>query len=153
MHSFPTAKDVSEHLLARTGRALLTGDAALFESCLTFPNVMQSFDGQVLCETPEHFREIFAQVMRHMRRSGVTEMSRHCVAAAYRDATTVEATHECRMLAGTRVTQPAYPVFSVLKRVQGLWKISYSAYAIIDAPDHSQALGTTLAPAPYAARA
>lgn len=135
-----TAQQVSEYLLDKTGRALLTGDVDLFQSCMAFPNIMQTFDGQICCETPAHFRVIFGGVMRHFRSSGVTDMIRHCVAARYLDPVTVEATHESRVLSGNTVVQPAYPVFSLLKWIEGDWRITSSVYAITDAPAHSRAL-------------
>lgn len=135
-----TAREISEYLLERTGRALMSGDLALFESCIALPQHLESFDGRVYCETPEHFQTIFFSVVAHLRNSGVTQMIRHCVAAEFRDENTVEATHEARLLAGDQVVQPAYPVFSVLKRIDGVWKITYSMYAITEAPAYSQAV-------------
>lgn len=135
-----SAHDVSEYLLEKTGRALMTRDAPLFRSCMSLPQYIETFEGRVLCETPQYLDQIFYSVVDYLRKGGVTELVRHCVAAEFRDPNTVEATHEARLLAGTQVIQPAYPVFSVLKRFEDGWKITYSMYAIADAPGHSEAM-------------
>ena len=135
-----TPHAVSEFMLDRTGRALLNSDAQLFETCMALPQHMETFEGSIYCETIAHLHTIFYSVVDHMHRCNVTDLARHCIAAEYRGPDTIEATHETRILSGTRVIQPAYPVFSILQRIEGRWKITYSMYAITDAPVHSQAL-------------
>ncbi len=143
-----TSKDVSEYLLDRTGRALMTGDAALYSSCMALPQHVETFDGRVYCETAAHLERIFFAVVDHMHKTGVTDLVRHCVSSRFIDPDTVEATHESRVLVGNNMIQPAFPVFSILKRIEGVWKVSYCMYAITEAPDHSRALITPNAESP-----
>jgi hypothetical protein len=135
-----TPRDVSEFLLARTKRAIMSRDAALFASCFALPQHFETFEGRIFCESTSHLNAIFFSVVDHMRKSGMTDMVRHCVAAEFRDPDTIEATHEGRLLSGNRVMQPAYPVFSIIKKFDDRWKITYSMYAITDAPGHSRAM-------------
>jgi hypothetical protein len=145
-HTAKEAHEVSEYLLERTGRALMTRDADLFETCMTLPQHFETFDGKLFCETSAHLHAVFHSVVDHMQKSGVTDLVRHCIVAEFRDADTVEATHEARVLAGDNMIQPAYPVFSILKRIKGLWMVTYSMYAVSDAPEHSHALISVLPP-------
>lgn len=148
-----TARDIAEQMLERTGQAMLTGDAALFESCVGFPSVFQTFDGQVCCETPQHFALIFRSVERYLRQMCVTDMVRNCIEAQFTDPETISMTYECRMLSGHVVTQPAYPVFTILRWQDGGWKITFSSYAITDAPEHSKAIVTEDRPSALALEA
>lgn len=107
---------------------------------MVLPQFFETFEGKVYCDTTAHLDAIFYSVVDHMRKQNVTDLVRHCIAAEYRSPDIIEATHEARLLSGARVIQPAYPVFSILNRIGGLWKISYSMYAITDAPAHSRAL-------------
>lgn len=118
----------------------MSRDAELFSSCMVLPQVFETFEGRVCCETRAHLDAIFFSVVDHMRKRNVTDLARHCIAAEYRSPDIIEATHEARLLSGTHVIQPAYPVFSILRRIKGLWKVSYSMYAIADAPAHSHAM-------------
>lgn len=118
----------------------MSRDAGLFETCMDLPQQIETFEGRLQCESSAHLHAIFHSIVDHLRKSNVTDMARHCIAAEYRGPDIIEATHESRLLSGTQVIQPAYPVFSILRRINGLWKITYSMYAITDAPAHSQAI-------------
>ena len=133
-------KAVSESLLEKTGAAYKSGDAESVVQCFLLPQEMGTFEGRRLMETPEQLRDTFEAVRLYHRRLGVTQMVRHCLVAEYKDADTIEATHESRLLSGQRLVQRPYPAFSVLKRIGGVWKIASSQYAITDAPFLSDAL-------------
>ena len=138
--AFTSARDVSEYLLARTGQAYATGDFDLFASCFALPQWMETFEGRRLVATTDDLRQLFDAVRAHFCRLGVTDLVRHCVVAEFRDPDTIEATHESRLLAGTRLVQPPYPCFSVLKRTEAGWQVAGGQYAIQDALAHSAAL-------------
>lgn len=137
---FSSAQQVSEYLLKRTEQAFLTDDFAEFEACLTLPYTIETFEGRRVLNTSEELRSLFAAVRGHHRKNGVTAMARHVIEAAFKDPETVEATFETRLLNGTVLTQKPYPVFSVLKYIDGEWRASSMTFAIGDSPSHNAAL-------------
>lgn len=136
----PDPRDVSEALLEKTGAALMSGDFETFQACFILPQEMETFEGLQRIETTAQLRKIYDAVRRYHARLAVTYMARNCLEAEYRDDDTVEATHETRLLSGQRLIQRPFPVFSVLKRVDGVWHVASTKYAIVDAPELSQAL-------------
>ena len=138
-----SARDVSEHLLERTGRAIMAGDFAGFAACFALPQEIDTFVGPRKIETLEELEATFKDVGRHYRSLGVTQLVRHCVDARFRDEDTVESTHETRLLNGDILAQAPFPVFSILKRTDEGWKIASGQYAIADAPAHNAALNGT----------
>ncbi len=138
--SFSSARQVSEHLLKRTERAFLTDDVGEFKECLVLPYSIETFDGRRVLETPSELQELFYAIRTHHRKTGVTAIVRHVVEAAFKDPETIEATFETRLLNGTVLTQKPYPVFSVLKCIEGEWRARSMTFAIDDSPDHNAAL-------------
>jgi hypothetical protein len=126
----------------------MTSDADLFARCMALPQQIETSEGREYCETPEHLRAIFFAVTDHFRKTGVTDIVRHCVAAEFRDPDTIEATHETRLLAGNQIVKPAYPAFSILKRIEGQWKVSNCIYAVDDTTELNRAILTPATPDP-----
>lgn len=125
-----TPRDVSEYLLARTGEAYLTGDFDMFAACFALPHRMETFEGATLITTPAQLHSLFLGMRGYLESLGVTDMVRRCVAAEFRDPDTIEATHETSMLAGSRLIQPTYPCFSVLRKTDLGWQIADGQYAV-----------------------
>lgn len=138
--NFTTAKDVSENLLDRTGKALMSGDFDLFASCFVLPHVIETFQGRRTVETVDDLKKVFDGVTAYFRQKNVTELARHCVEAEFRDDDTIVATHMSRVVSGARLVQKPYPVLSVLRKIGENWIISDSMYAIEDQPAHAKAL-------------
>lgn len=137
---FDTAEDIAEYFLDRTGTALMTGDFDLFASCFLLPQKMETFQGRRDIETLSDLREVFDGVTLHFKRKNATQLERHCIEARFRDPDTVVSTHMSRLVSGSSLVQKPYPVMSVLKRVDGIWQISDSMYAIEDEESHARAL-------------
>ena len=131
MSDIQRAIETAEFLLAETGRALMTGDFALFHQYFLLPQKLETFDGERIVETLRDLQDLFDNVRGYYARTGVTDIERRCVAAAFKNSDTIEATHDSRLLAGSNLIQAPYAVFSVLQRVDGIWKISDSKYAVI----------------------
>jgi len=141
------ASDVSEYLLARTAEAYMSGDFEKFAAFFILPQQMETFEGRILIKTTDDLRDFFDAMRKHFCRLGITDLVRRCVVAEFRDPDTIEATHESRLLAGTRLVQPPYPCFSILKRTEAGWRVADGQYAIQDVPAHSSALtGATGSP-------
>lgn len=137
---FDTARSVSEHLLEKTGAALMTRDFENFEPYFLLPQQIATFDGERYIETRDELLCLFDAVCTYLEKSGVTQMVRHCVEARFQDKTTVIATHESRFVNRDVITQQPFPVLSVLKYNGSNWQVANSSYAIADRADHNAAL-------------
>ncbi|SEM75177.1 hypothetical protein SAMN05216227_100236 [Pseudorhodobacter antarcticus] len=141
MRDFATAKEVAEYSLEQTGIGLMSGDFDLFAPHFLLPQYVKTFDGKRLLQTREDVRSVFDAVRAHFNKLQVTLLSRTCISAEFQDADTVFSTHETRLIARDVMVQQPYPVFSVLRRVGGVWLVADSEYAIVEAPWHSKAFG------------
>lgn len=141
MTTYPSpACAVSEMLLEETRVALLKGDFEAFAVHFLFPQVIDTFEGRHRLNSREELRAVFEAVCGQNRAIGVTDMVRTCIAAAFKDPDTIEATHVARLLAGTRLLQEPHTVLSLLRRVGGTWKIASSQYAMREAAPLRRAL-------------
>lgn len=127
-----TAKEVSEHLLHITAKALMTQDFEMFAACFHLPQTMNTMGRRIVAETRFDLRRSFESNCRHLESIGVTELRRECVAAVFHGENRVEATHLSSLIADGKDLVPPYPVFSVLERIDGNWIIMSSEYALDD---------------------
>ena len=137
---FKSAREVSEYLLQQTGTAFSQNDEDAFIQHFSLPNEIETFEGRKKINTPEDLRKVFRAVKAHYDKTGVTDVVRHCVEAAFIDETTVVATHETRLICGAMITRAPFPVLSVLKFNGTAWQIESSKYAIEDHHAHNKAL-------------
>lgn len=136
----PTARDIAEYLLDCTGAALKSGDFEQFFCCFNLPLEIHTFDGWQSIKVKEDLQTVFENVRKYHRKMCATDFVRTCLAAEFKDPDTIHMAHESRLLQGTRHLQKPYPVFSIVERVDGRWKVGRSEYAVIDSPDLSKAL-------------
>ncbi len=135
-----TAKDVSEHLLRITAKALMQRDFELFATCFFLPQTMNTMGRRIVAETRFDLRRAFESNCDHLESIGVTELRRECVAAIFHGENRVEATHLSTLIANGEEVVPPYPVFSVLEKVDGSWVIMSSEYALDDQSGGAKAL-------------
>ena len=119
---------------------MFSGDFEAFLDCFELPHPVETFEGRRVIEDRVELHAVFQAVRRHYKSLGVTMIARHCVEATFKGANTVEATHMARLMRRNALVQAPYPVFSVLRRVGGFWKIAHSKYAIADAPKLSSVI-------------
>ena len=136
-HKFTTAKDLSNAVLERLGHAFTSEDFDLFKSCVVLPLTVETFDGTRVIDSDTALQALYCAIQLHHRNTGVTDMVCHCIESEFKDPNTVVSTFETRLLNGTTMTQNPFPVFSVLTRSGGNWKLSSMTYAICDRPDHN----------------
>ncbi|KPP92530.1 MAG: Serine/threonine protein kinase involved in cell cycle control [Rhodobacteraceae bacterium HLUCCA08] len=141
-------RDIHQLLLDVTGRALMAGDFDAFARHFTLPQQIDSFEGLLLVKDSDQLRVVFDGVCAHYRSHGVTEMVRTSTEAAYQGADKITCTHESRLYRGETLIHAPYSAFSVLVRTGDGWKVSFSQYAITDAPDLNAALAGHPVPAP-----
>ena len=135
-----TAREVTEDLLARSQTAFLTDDFSEFADCMGLPYRIETFDGHRLLDTRDQLQDLFLAVRAHHRKTGVTDMDRHVVEAEFQDPATIATTFETRLLNGNVLTQKPYPVFSIIKLINGKWQVTNMSFAIDDNDDHNAAL-------------
>ncbi|MEJ8561309.1 hypothetical protein QTO30_08800 [Yoonia sp. GPGPB17] len=141
------ASDIAQALLEVTGNALMTGDFEAFKSAFHVPQKMATLAGPIHMETVEDMERAFREMCQHFKVIGLTEMIRTCVAAEYKSPALVESTHVAELLRnGKRLNEP-YPVFSTLQKIDGVWKVTGSEYALD--PMNGQALALKKADASH----
>ncbi len=135
-----TARDVAESLLEKSGAALKNGDFDSFLECFELPQDIATFDGRKTIETPEDLQEIFDGVRALYRRRNVTQIIRQCLEAEFRDENTITTTHQSRNLSGDQLVQAPVTAYSIVKKIDGVWRISYSQYASSDDAELNETL-------------
>ena len=134
------AIDIASAILEITGTALMNGDFDAFAAVFHTPQMMATMTGPVHMETVEDMRRAFDEMHRHFKETGVTDMIREVVAADYTSDTRIESTHVSEVLRnGKRQAQP-YPVFSVIEKIDGTWKVTASEYALEDSNGQARAI-------------
>lgn len=134
------AMAIAEELLKRTGDAYVSGDAEAFADCFLLPQEIDTLDGKRLITTRAEIIATFEAMREYFRVEGITIMDRRCVSAEFSNPDTITHTHESRLLRGDMQVREPYPSLSVLRRVDGEWKIAYSQYIITDSPAHNRVL-------------
>ena len=133
----PSAREVAEDLLERSGQGMMTGDFVLFSSCFSLPTRMETFEGSRVLETLEELKTVFDGVRAYYKKTGVTAVRRHIVDAEYRNPTSIVSTHNASTFVNDELIQQPYDVLSVLELRNGSWTIRHSEYLITDVEEHS----------------
>lgn len=108
---------------------------------------MVTMGGPIYMETLEDMRRAFDEMHHYLKGIGTTEMMRACVASKYTSPTRIESTHVTELLQhGKRLNEP-YPVFSVIEKIDGGWKVTHGEYALEET--NGQALALSRADASY----
>lgn len=137
---FTTAREVSEHLLEATGTALMCGDFDSFQQHFLLPQELQTFEGMRVLKHVDDLKSAFEAVRSFYHRTGVTDIARHCIEAAFKDEQTIEAVHETRLLSGHVLCKMPFATLSTLRLVDGHWMVNGTSYAIAEPPGLNSAL-------------
>lgn len=144
-----SAHEISEHLLERTGNAIMSDRFPDFLACFVLPYHLETLESSQLISTAPDMEATFRAVRAHLTTHSITLMARHCVSASFRSETEVAATHETRLISRGVLVQQPYPTFSLIRRGwDKKWRIAHSSYVIVD----SDPLNAALAPHPQPAR-
>lgn len=136
------AHRISNDLLVRSGLAIMEGDFDAFAHCFHLPHEIETFAGSNLIETRDGLREVFRLVRHRYVALSVTELARFIISAEYTDETTIKSAHESRLMNGKHLVQEPFPCFSVIRRIDGIWRVANSSYAIADCRELQNALMT-----------
>jgi len=137
---FTTAKEVAQDLLDKTGAGLLSGNHIGLLPLFILPQELETFEGRRIITTEAEMSAVFEAVSDHLRNLGVTDFVRNSLHADFKGPDQIQSMHETRLVARGQLVQTPYPVLTRLERVEGVWKVAHSVYAIPDSPQHSRAL-------------
>jgi len=135
-----TAREIAEHLLEQTGEALMTGNFEQFQDCFELPQDMDTFAGRQHLKTVDDLRAVFDHVRGHFHSIGMTSLNRRCLEATFRNDETVVTMHESRVVTRGHHLREPYYALGTIQRIDGVWKITFSQYAISGSDKHSLAL-------------
>ncbi len=135
------AESVAEEILYLTGKAILENDDSIFISCVALPLLMETINGQRVFVSDREICQSLAGVRQYMKDNGFVDFVRTVVSSEFLDEGTIGSTHVCQMLHrdGTAERAP-FPVYSIFRRYGGSWKMTSCIYAILDSPEHNNAL-------------
>lgn len=139
-HTEDTAEGIIGKLLLITGEALMADDFETFHAQQHLPQPIETFEGRKFVTTSGQMRNVFTAVRAHHRRIGVTRIIRTVTSAKFVDENNIEAVYESRVYRRDELVQVPYPAYSMVRKIEGRWKVVYCMYAIPDAQKHSEAL-------------
>jgi len=134
------AVEIAEGLLERTRAAFFNRDFDEYRRCFFLPLEVQTFEGNRWLLTIDDVREVYDNLHHKFADEGITDMARRCIAAAFTGPDTIETTHETRLLFDKLILGEAYPCFSILQRINGVWVVSFTQYAVDGNSSHNEAL-------------
>jgi hypothetical protein len=136
-----SAHDIANELLERTGAGLMTGDFGSFVGCFHVPCVIETLEGKRFLNSKCDVRTVYDNVRTYYRAQSVTSLLRECISAEFKACDTIHTTSITRLLRENEALfRRPFPISSVLRKFDDGWKITYSQYAIEDAPKHNKAL-------------
>jgi len=136
------ARKIAEKLIYRTADALVSGDFDTYQACFDFPTTLESFEGNRAVNTLEDLEKVFIGVRQFLFVNNVTSLERKFIEAEFAQSDTIHTLHETYALNGCTLVKEPFPIFSVLRHVDGGWKVTRSCYALLE----SNELGRVLVP-------
>ncbi len=128
-------------MLEQSARALLTRDFESFADLFLLPQEVDTFDGRQLIETRDALETFFVELCTYYASIGLKDMVRRVITAQYVAEDTVHSTHETRLVCHNGILpRKAYPVFTVMRQIEGGWRVASGQYAIDDDAMHVKAL-------------
>lgn len=136
------ARRIGTDLLAKATEALLNGNFDTYAECFDFPTRLETFEGNRMICSPAELLIIFDDIRNYLSVNNVTDLVRKFVEAEFVEPGILHFVHESYLLNHATLLKQPVPVLSVIKRINGAWKVTKSAYAI----PHSDELGNALIP-------
>ncbi|MEM9425249.1 MAG: hypothetical protein AAGA06_00970 [Pseudomonadota bacterium] len=137
----PTAADIANDMLTRTGDAMASGDFDAFIKHFTTPLIIETFESKRILQTRRDIERVFDAMRAFRSVHAVKAIVRENVAADYIDADTIAATHVARVLqSGDVLLGRPYPVYSLLKLSKNGWQIQFCQYAVDEPSQLNDAL-------------
>ena len=146
------AEEIAEEILYHTGRAMKAGDFEAMSAYFGMPLIMETSEGDALITNFDALHRAFDNLKKYYDANDVRDVVRTIVRAEFLDKETVGSTYVTQLLTSDGIPfRKPFPGFTVIKHIEGAWKIVSNSTAILDAPDHNHALlsgSCTKVPAP-----
>lgn len=120
---------IHQFALDITGAALETGDFDVFAAFFQLPHEIETFGAQKTLRTEQDLRSVFNNARAQFEDAGISRRIRHCISASFQDDDTILSTHISRIMHRNLQMREPVPCHSVLKHIDGLWKVVRSSYA------------------------
>ncbi|WP_305970486.1 MULTISPECIES: hypothetical protein [unclassified Mameliella] len=125
------ARRIFQDMLDRCGEAMLAGDMEGVLRWFAIPNTVESFEGRRVLASVDETRELFRTIMARQRELSITHMIRKVTHAEFRDADTIQATHETRYIHhGTVLSESPHVGLSILHRHPDCWKVHHAQFTV-----------------------
>lgn len=121
---------IHQFALDATGSALDTGDFEMFAAFFHLPHYIETFGCQCTLHTLHDLRLVFDNNRSQFEEAGNTHRVRNCISAVFKDEETILATHLTRIMHRHQQMREPVPSYSVLKLVEGVWKIVSQSCAL-----------------------
>lgn len=135
------AEEIADDLLYRTGQAMSSGNGDQFSECFSVPHMMETPEGARVLASEDAIRSVYDCVRSYYDLNGVTEVVRTVLSAEFLGPDLVGAMYVTRLIQeGQTPFRNPYPMYSILRRLDGAWRVTTCSYAILDSPEHNRAL-------------
>ncbi|MBY6162810.1 hypothetical protein KUV73_18125 [Mameliella alba] len=118
------AMQVHEDLLKTAQDALMSDDFSGYCACFQYPFRMICSDAVHLIAGDCHMRPVFDAVRQRMLHLDLQTYLANCVSGWFYDGQTIVAAHKTRMVTGAVLVGAPIPSVAILRRAEGLWRIS-----------------------------
>lgn len=135
------ADEIANDLLYRTGKMLETGEAHWIKECFHLPHTIETSAGKRRLLSEESVIEVFQNLRKFYEQERVTGVIRTVVSAEPLAHDLIGSIHVAKLLRNDDSPyRSPYPVYSLIRKINGRWKIVSTLYAILDSSKHNELL-------------
>ncbi|ABD55893.1 hypothetical protein [Jannaschia sp. CCS1] len=125
-----SAQDVFQAFLDHTSKLVLTNDAKGYCNHIVLPFVFRTGAGEVVIETEDDLLIDTIEICDWMKSHGITDYHRICRSAQYLPNGDIDGVHITYALNNAVAVMPPYANRSILRCVDGTWKVVLSEHEI-----------------------
>ena len=125
--------DIATAVLEIISEAVLDGDFDAFAGMFQLPLEMALRDRTVPIGSTDELRNFFWARHDALKASGVTKMSRVCLNTETTNTDQIIASHVGTMMKGDQQISEPQPIYSVLTRIDGTWKVTANQCGVAEA--------------------
>ena len=133
---------IHSRLLEDSRLGLVTGDFERFLSCFHLPNIISTWEGATVFETPADMRRVFDGMLAHLTAMKVTRYERSCISAHFIGRDKIEAIHESRFYDKDGFVAVPSTAHSIVERIDGRWLLTNGRYEVAGKPILQHSFGS-----------
>lgn len=133
---------IHSRLLEDSRMGLVSADFDLYLSCFHLPNIVATWEGASVFETPADFRRVFDGMLTHLAALNVTRYERHCISAYFITDAKIEAIHESQIFNRDGFAALPSVAHSILELIRGQWQVTVSRYEVAGSPILQRSFGS-----------